>query len=328
MNKRVLQFANPAHLSTRHGQLEITSKDTGEVTRRDPQDILMVELDNQQITLTQAALQTLLQHNVVLTICDSRHLPAGLLLPLEGHTLHQLHLRAQATTTDKLKGLLWQKLVAAKLRNQAALLTLQNQAAERLRYLAERVAPADPDNHESQGAVYYWPLVFANLGQKGFRRIADADEGPHRGANLLLNYGYAVLRAIAARALTGAGLHPGLGVHHQNQYNAYALADDMMEPLRPMVDLLVIYRLQQAPPPQELTRADKADFLLLATHDVRLGSEHMSIGEAAGRMAAQMAQILLDKQKADSWQMPSFPFDTSAGKPKRARKTRSPKADE
>ncbi|HJT36296.1 MAG TPA: type II CRISPR-associated endonuclease Cas1, partial [Pirellulales bacterium] len=184
-----------------------------------------------QVTFTQAVLGGLAAAGGIFIVCDERWLPAGMLLPLRGHHLQARRFQAQAAVAAPVKKRLWQQIVRAKIETQAqALETLHGDSAG-LRPLVPLVRSGDPENIEARAARIYWPLLFAD---ESFRRQWEAGD-----QNRLLNYGYAVLRAIVARALCAAGLHPTLGLHHHNQYSAFCLADDLMEPFRPVVDIVV-----------------------------------------------------------------------------------------
>lgn len=246
MIKRTLYFGNPAYLSLKLKQMVIKSpqKDDGDLPvgkdeiRTIPiEDIGVVILDNKQITITQGLMEHLLDNNCAVITCNSKRMPVGLMLPLAGNTIQNERFRFQIDASLPLKKQLWQQTIEAKIRNQAAV--LQYTTGEEHRNMltwAGSVRSGDSDNMEARAAVYYWKTIFPDnpdfvRGQEG--------EMP----NALLNYGYAILRAIVARALIGSGLLPTLGIHHHNRYNAYCLADDIMEPYRPYVDKIIIDRI-------------------------------------------------------------------------------------
>lgn len=195
------------------------------------EDLGVLILSNPAITHTQQVLTECLKHNVVIVVSDSRHLPCAAILPLAGHSLHTKILAAQIAATAPVKKRIWQAVVRAKIRHQADVLhRVSGKECRPVLAMASLVRSGDSGNMEAQAARFYWPRLFG----KTFRRNADAG-----GANAMLNYGYAVFRAATARAIVGAGLHPSLGIHHHNQYDALCLADDLMEPLRPAVDWTV-----------------------------------------------------------------------------------------
>ena len=270
MIKRTLYFGNPAYLSLRNKQLVIkipeveNNAELSEIIKKDAvttlpiEDIGVVILDNKRITITTGVMETLLANNCALITCDDRSLPVGLLLPLCGNTTQSERFRYQIESSLPLKKQLWQQTVQSKISNQAAVLqTCREVRVDCMRVWAKDVRSGDSDNLEGRAAAYYWKHLF---GQhiEGF--IRDREGIP---PNNLLNYGYAILRAIIARALVSSGLLPTLGIHHHNRYNAYCLADDIMEPYRPYVDEHVFRLVQRKGlPTAELTRDWKADCFL------------------------------------------------------------------
>lgn len=232
MIKRTLYFGNPAYLKTTLQQLIVSrGKDMPEL-RIPIEDIGILILDHSQITITQPTLSRLLANNTAVITCNEQHHPTGLLLNLDGHTLQSQRFKAQTEASVPLKKQLWQQTVEAKINNQAALLSGRGIENKLLTTLAKTVKSGDADNHEAQAAAYYWKNVFPLLPK--FKREREG-----LPPNNLLNYGYAILRATMARSLVGSGLLPTLGIFHRNQYNAYCLADDIMEPYRPYVDEVV-----------------------------------------------------------------------------------------
>jgi len=232
MIKRTLYFGNPAWVKTKNEQLLIELPDTGEVKQAAIEDIGLVILDHQQITITQPVLAKLLANNCAVITCNDTHHPTGMLLNLDGHTLQSQRFQAQVEATIPLKKQLWQQTVTAKITNQANLLQLRKTENKFLTNLSKNVLSGDSSNCEAQAANYYWKNLFPEF--LNFKRFREGDP-----PNNLLNYGYAILRALVARSLVGSGLLPTLGIFHRNQYNAYCLADDMMEPYRPYVDRIV-----------------------------------------------------------------------------------------
>ena len=242
MIKRTLYFGNPAYLSLKMKQIVIKmpQKNDGDlpigedVVKTIPiEDTGIVILDNKQITITQGLMEALLENNCALITCDSKRMPTGLMLPLAGNTIQTERFKSQIEASLPLKKQLWQQTIEAKISNQAAVLKyVTGEPQNNMLKWAGSVKSGDTENMEARAAVYYWKTVFDD---EFFTRDNDSD-----GRNGLLDYGYAILRAIVARALVGAGLIPTLGIHHHNRYNAYCLADDIMEPYRPYVDKLVL----------------------------------------------------------------------------------------
>ena len=236
MIKRTLYFGNPAWLSTRNAQLVFRQPDDEDKSERTfpIEDLGVVILDNPQITVTQGLMARLLDNNCAVITCDGRHMPTGLMLPLDGHSLQNERFREQLECSKPLRKQLWQQTVQAKIANQASVLAqcVPGVKTGNMRAWVGQVKSDDPDNLEGRAAAYYWRNFFPE--KPDFTRGRDEDY-----PNDLLNYGYAVLRAVVARSLVGSGLLPTLGIHHHNRYNAYCLADDIMEPYRPVVDRLV-----------------------------------------------------------------------------------------
>lgn len=231
MIKRSLYFSNPAYLHLSNEQMVIERKD--EERRTAPiEDLGMILLDHPQITITQALLAKLLANNVAVITCNDVHHPTGMLLNLDGHTEQRLRFHQQIEASVPLKKQLWQQTVAAKIRNQAAVFAERKLDERPLQAISRGVRSGDSDNAEAQAAVYYWKYLFPDF--LAFKRDREGEP-----PNNLLNYGYAILRALVARSLVGSGLLPTFGIFHRSKYNAYCLADDIMEPYRPYVDLEV-----------------------------------------------------------------------------------------
>ncbi len=255
MIKRSLYFGNPAYLSLKLGQLVIRKPevkgdmpdfdDAGafrDVVKTIPvEDIGLIVLDCPQITVTEGLLESLLENNCAVVTCDKSHLPVGLLLPLYGNKVQTERYAEQIAASLPLKKQLWQQTVQCKIRNQAAMLKYVNGVdARNMLIWADSVKSGDSDNLEGRAAAFYWKTLFVD----NPRFVRGADDI----VNVMLNYGYAIVRAIVARALVGAGLIPTLGIHHHNRYDAYCLADDIMEPYRPYVDMLVLEIVEEGIP--------------------------------------------------------------------------------
>ncbi len=290
MIKRTLYFGNPAYLKTRNEQLIFESPDTGEVKQVPIEDIGVLIADHQQITISQALLAKLLANNVAFICCDDSHLPTGLLLNLDGHTLQSAKFAAQVEASMPLKKQLWQQTVAAKITNQARLLAAQRIPVKNMLNWAEEVRSGDADNLEATAAAYYWKHIFA--GFPDFRRERFGDP-----PNNLLNYGYAILRAVVARSLVASGLLPTLGIFHRNQYNAYCLADDIMEPYRPFVDRVVVEITRMHGNFLELTPNMKRDLLQIPAGDVLIKGEKSPLMVAVQKTTASLARCFEGKMR-------------------------------
>ena len=307
MIKKTLYFGNPAYLSLRNGQLvirlpEVEKAELPDIIKQETirtvpiEDIGVVVLDNKQITITQGALAELVANSAAVITCDSKCMPTGMLLPLSGNTLYQERFRNQIEAAIPLRKQLWQQTVKAKIENQAYCLQKNtSKSFVPLHVLARKVRSDDADNHEAQAAAYYWKNLFSD----GFTR--DKDGIP---PNNLLNYGYAILRAVIARALVGSGLLPVYGIHHHNRYNAYCLADDIMEPYRPFVDDLVISTMKKMEVSDDLTVELKREMLSIPVLDVSIGGKRSPLMIAAGLTAASLAKCYNGEAREISY--PSF----------------------
>ncbi len=294
MIKKTLYFGNPAYLSLRNSQLviklpEIEKNDTlpeffkrnNEITKP-IEDIGVVVIDNKQITITSGLLEALLENNCAIITCDSRSMPTGLMLPLYGNTTQNERFRHQIEASLPLRKQLWQQTVQQKIENQAAVLKMCTQEETRcMRIWAKEVRSGDIENMEGRSAAYYWKGMFGNI--TGFNR--DRNGIP---PNNLLNYGYSILRAVIARALVGSGLLPTLGIHHHNRYNAYCLADDIMEPYRPYVDKLVFEIVGNYGNNIELCKEIKAQLLTIPTLDVKIEGKRSPLMIATSQTTASL----------------------------------------
>ena len=307
MIKKTLYFGNPAYLSLRNGQLvirlpEVEKAELPDIVKQETvrtipiEDIGVVVLDNKQITITQGALAELVANSAAVITCDNKCMPTGMLLPLSGNTLYQERFRNQIEDSIPLRKQLWQQTVKAKIENQAYCLQKNtSKSFVPLHVLARKVRSDDADNHEAQAAAYYWKNIFF----EGFTR--DKDGVP---PNNLLNYGYAILRAVIARALVGSGLLPVYGIHHHNRYNAYCLADDIMEPYRPFVDDIVLSTMKKMEVSDDLTVELKREMLLIPVLDVFIGGKRSPLMIAAGLTAASLAKCYNGDTREISY--PSF----------------------
>ena len=246
------------------------------------EDIGVVVLDNRQITITTGAMEALLENNCAVITCNSKSMPVGLMLPLYGNTLQNERFRKQIDASLPLKKQLWQQTVRQKILNQAAVLKQQTgSVAKNMLKWANDVKSGDPENLEARAATFYWKNVFIDI--SGFIRGQEGDP-----PNNLLNYGYAILRACIARGLVGSGLLPTLGIHHHNKYNAYCLADDIMEPYRPYVDKLIIDIMNKYEDYSELTKDLKAELLQIPALDVVIEGKRSPLMIAVGQTTASL----------------------------------------
>lgn len=293
MIKRTIYFGNPAKLNLKDKQLTIaTTTENGETLNRSipVEDIGVLLIDNPQITLTSGLIQSLQENNVALITCDYKHMPQSILLPIEGNSIQQERYDTQLAASEPLKKQLWQQTVTQKIKNQAAVLDKLQFNSDYLIPLYKNVKSGDSDNCEATAAVYYWQTIFKNV--NGFVRHR---EGP--APNNYLNYGYAILRATMARSIVAAGLLPTLGIFHRNRYNAFCLADDLMEPYRPYVDEIVYDMVKEIGLVQELQKEHKAVLLKIPAIDVVIDGEKSPLMIATQRTAVSLVKCFEGSQR-------------------------------
>ncbi|MFK5957811.1 MAG: type II CRISPR-associated endonuclease Cas1 [Lutibacter sp.] len=290
MIKRTLFFSTPTYLSTKNKQLVISYPNDEKETKTIPiEDVGMLVLENQQITITNGLLSKLIENKAAIITCDAFHLPISLLQPLVGHSEQAERYRNQLNASMPLKKNLWQQTISAKINNQALYLEHLQIPARKLFKWASEVKSGDLENHESRAAVYYWKQLFniPNFTRKQYGATP----------NNLLNYGYAILRAITARALVSSGMLPSVGIFHKNKYNAYCLADDIMEPYRVYVDVLVHEIMQTNVNVEELTTNLKMELLQLPTIDVYIDGKNSPLLIAMSRTTHSLYQCFTGESR-------------------------------
>ncbi|MDR1527420.1 MAG: type II CRISPR-associated endonuclease Cas1 [Dysgonamonadaceae bacterium] len=311
MIKKTLYFENPAYLSLKDKQLVVKLPEVEknpalpdsfkvESIKTIPiEDIGVIVLDNKQITITHGLMEALLATNCALITCNSNRMPFGLHLPLSGNTLQSERFTAQIEASLPLKKQLWQQTVQAKITNQACVLQqTRNIPVKNMHKWVTDVKSGDSDNLEGRAAAFYWSHLFPEM--ENFKR--GREEAP---PNHLLNYGYAILRAVIARSLVASGLLPTLGIHHHNRYNAYCLADDIMEPYRPFVDKWVVEIVDSGVDFRELSKEIKVKLLNIPVMDVLINGQRSPLMIAAGQTTASLAKCYLGESRKIAY--PSFP---------------------
>jgi CRISPR-associated protein Cas1 len=307
MTDRIIDISDfPARLSIRNRQLVIDRKQGGTgvspvmnhgqdahattLTATVPiEDLAVLVVANMQVSYTHPVLAGIAEAGAVMVVCGENHLPVGMLAPLAGHTTQTERIAAQIGIGEPKRKRLWQAIVRRKIEMQGSVARELRGNDGGLRAMAARVRSGDPSNVEAQAARRYWPLLIAD---PEFRR---RPEGPP--PNDLLNYGYAVLRAAVARAVCAAGLHPSIGLHHKNRYDAFCLADDLMEPFRPLVDRAVAGIVQEHGRDASLAdREVKRALLSALTGQVEVDGERRTLFDAAGRLAASLARNFSGQQ--------------------------------
>ncbi len=274
-------FSNPVSLSLKDNQLVITFKDTKDTVTRPIEDIGFVIIENPMVSITIPLLNELADNNVSVVFCDKKQMPKTILMTLEGNTTQQESYKYQIEASVPTKKNVWKQLVESKIKNQALLLNMIGKNGDVLKPYYMNVKSGDTDNREGAAAREYWRLIF----DPGFKRER---EGP--SPNNLLNYGYTILRAAVARALVGSGLYPAFGVFHRSRYNAFPLADDVMEPYRPFVDDIV-YHLYYDESITELDNQSKGKLLRLLFSDVKIGKVTRPLENALSITTASLLKV-------------------------------------
>lgn len=282
MIKRTLFFGNPAYLSTKNEQLVVSFRESeNKEDKTIPiEDLGYIVLEHPQITITTGLIRKLVENKTAVITCNAQHLPTGFLQPLVGHSEQTVRYRHQLNASLPLKKNLWQQTVTAKIANQSAHFKTLGKDARRLDRYVKEVKTADHDNQEALAAAFYFQHLFDlpdfSRNQKGIP------------PNNLLNYGYAILRAVAARAVISSGMLPSVGIFHSNKYNAYCLADDVMEPYRPYVDHIVWQMVARGENCEQLDTDLKAELLTIPTLDVFIDDRNSPLMNAMSRTTASL----------------------------------------
>lgn len=300
--ERIVDIATDGlHLSTHRGFL-LVEKEREEVGRVALDDIHALIVHAHGVTWSGTLVARLAERGAPIVFCNSHHAPVAVTLPLQGHHAQGARMIAQWNASRPLEKRLWRRIVQVKLVMQGALLEARGaEGARALPLMAARVRSGDPDNLEAQAARRYWPALMG----KSFRRDRDAG-----GVNGLLNYGYAVMRATVARAVIAAGLHPTIGIQHANRGNAFALADDLVEPFRPLVDALAAS--MAAAGVETLDPALKRRFARLIAFDLRIDGEASPVSVAAQRLAQSLARAFESGRPELALFQPPTPIEWAA----------------
>ena len=287
--ERIVDIATDGrHLSAHRGFL-IVEQARQEVGRVPLDDVAAVIVHAHGVTWSTNLIVALAERGAILLLCGPNHSPVAVCLPIDGHHAQNGRMRAQWEAKRPLAKQLWKAIIVAKIRWQGAVLEANGRTAGAFDLLARKVGSGDPDNIEAQAARRYWGLLMG----EDFRRDREAG-----GVNALLNYGYAVMRAMCARAVVASGLHPSIGVHHANRGNAFALADDLIEPFRPLVDALVV-RMRAAGIDTVTPEAKRAFAGLIALDLPGTGGVVTTVSVAATRAAQSLARSFQTGRAAD-----------------------------
>ncbi len=297
MIKKIIEISQAkTHLAIRYGQLIVKNNEAEE--RSIPcEDIGVLLVDHSGVTYTHSVFTELLRCGAAIVLCGGNHQPNGMLLPLEGNTLQAERFAQQIEAKEPVKKKLWRQVIRAKIKHQAKIVGEDSDVYKSLMVLREQVRSGDPDNIEAQASRKFWPVFIQGIGSTNltladFRR--DAEGKP---PNNLLNYGYTVMRAAVARALCSAGLLPCLGIHHHNRYNAFCLADDVMEPFRGFVESKVKQICETEVAVDDLTQQIKAQLLEVLYQEVTIGETSGPLMVGLHRTAASLVRCFAGEQK-------------------------------
>lgn len=288
MLKRTLFFSNPYHISTKNRQLVLYDKNKDEKQTVPIEDIGFIVFENLQITFTMSVMQLLSENNTAVIFCDKNFMPSSILYNFETNTVQSKIFREQIESGIALRNNLWQQTIKAKIKNQAMLLKKQGKEYRDILKICNQVKSGDSGNIEGYASRIYWSRLMGNK----FRRNRFGDV-----PNNLLNYGYIILRSGVARSLSGSGLLPTLGIFHKNKYNAFALADDIMEPFRPYVDELVLLIMKNNEDYSELTIDIKMFLMQILTVDIIFDKIKRPLMVGLSQTTASLVKCYLKERK-------------------------------
>ena len=292
MIKQTLMFTSPVSLSLKDKQMVITFKDNKDTVTRPIEDVGFVVIENPMVSITVPLLNELADNNVAVIFCDKKMMPKTMLMTLDGNTTQKESYKYQLNASLPMKKNVWKQLVECKIKNQSLLLNKVGKDGGVLKPYYLNVKSGDSDNREGAAAREYWRLLFDD----GFKR--EREGLPPNG---MLNYGYTILRAAVTRALIGSGLYPAFGVFHRNRYNAFPLADDIMEPYRPFVDEIV-YHLYYDGAINELDSQTKRRLLRVLFSDVKMGKVTRPLENALSLTTASLLKMY--KGESDKLSLP------------------------
>ena len=293
MITRSIYIGNPAYLKLKDEQMCILDPSTKDLKGKVPvEDLGLLMLDHFQITISHQLIQKMMGNNVVVISCDAHHLPHGIMLPMYGHTEHSDRIKDQLEASEPLKKQLWKQTVECKIENQKEVLKRLGNFYEPMAEYQRNVKSGDITNMEGIAAQHYWKHLIS----LDFLRARFGDS-----PNQFFNFGYSVLRSIVARAIVETGMLPVLGIFHKNKYNPYCLADDLMEPFRPFVDLLVMQWLKEKPETEELDKEFKAHMLKIATVDVGIDGKTRPLLIAVKMVASSLYKCYTGEKRLISY---------------------------
>lgn len=297
MIKQIIYLNSAVRLNVENSQLRIVPYsyqrdiDPTDIKLRPIEDIGVLIIDSPQVIITSSVLSTLMENKIAIICCDKKHHPSGLMLNISGNSLQTERMHEQITVSLPLKKRLWQQTVCDKIRNQSTVLYIETGKRHlRLARLINQVKSGDSTNIEARAAAYYWKSLWDE--DKEFTRDRYGEE-----PNALLNYGYTILRSIVARALVATGLHPTIGIFHKNRYNPYCLADDIMEPYRPYVDLLVTEIVKNFDDPNLENRKIREQLLRVPFLDVKLDGKIHPLMVAVNETTSSLSKCYSGKMR-------------------------------
>lgn len=308
MIKRIIEISQAkTHLAIRYGQLIIKSFDptqdgqNGENVSSIPcEDIGVLLIDHQGTTYTHCVFTELLRCGAAIVLCGGDHHPAGMLLPIESNSMQTERFRQQIEAKEPVKKRLWKQIVQAKIKHQAKLVGKDSDVYKALMALRDRVRSGDPENIEAQASKKFWPAYLQDI--QVYSELVESDIDFHRNIdglppNNMLNYGYMVMRAAIARALCSAGLLPSLGIHHRNRYNAFCLADDILEPFRGFVEAKVRDVCREIGVSDNLDQTVKSKLLEVLYESVTIGGFNGPLMVGLHRTMASLQRCFAGEQK-------------------------------
>lgn len=292
MLKRTIYCENPSYIKLKDKQFCVEFKDkTNPSFTATIEDIGFLIIDNSDITITSKVLQELQEHKIGIVICDKKHMPAGLMLPIDGNYIQQERMELQAKAKHTLKNILWKQIIYKKIQHQAFVLNTLSINSDKLKTLSQTIKSGDKTNREAIASAYYWKYIFK---QHTDRFIRDRYG---KSPNNLLNYGYTIIRSVMARTIVSCGLSPTLGLFHKNKFNAFTLADDLMEPFRPFVDKIVCDMIESHGLSEDLTQNQKELLLNIPSMEVVSKEETTSLMLATSNIVNSYIHVLEKKQE-------------------------------
>lgn len=289
MVRKTLYFGNPTYLSSNNKQLVIKILKTGEERTVPFEDIAVLVLDNQQITISHKVIQDCIEYNISLISCNYSHMPSGMIYSLDQNSTQTKRYKEQISISEPLRKNLWKQTIEAKVENQARLLKYFDKDDKKLRVLKNEILSGDSTNVEGHVSNLYWKILFG----KGFIRNQSGDI-----PNAHLNYGYSIIRGVVARSIASSGLNLSFGIFHKNKYNPFCLADDIMEPLRPFCDMLVFQMFNNGEiHDNDITKEQKTILLKLPAVDVIMDDMLFPLMESLNRTTNSLYECMIGKNK-------------------------------